>query len=212
MNHKLLATLLSLFVAGCATTPRELVAELKPPKLPAVPITLPTTACTFVPTPLGDIEKCVLGGVFRLEKENAHGLFYLGDLPSVYTRLGDGSVTLAPGGIWIPRISTELPRPYTYPGQGVIRGKSLADLEQARVANNPSATPTNLTSVAPELAIQNASSLGSPVQAGVAAGIATAVVLALADGGELEPIFSREPKTEAFVATIRQYFINRAPQ
>jgi hypothetical protein len=187
---------------GCAGHPQ--LANLKQRETPAEPVVLPSNICTNFTGAFGkDAEACVLAGTYRIEKENALGQLFRGDLPSVYWKIGD-DVTLVHGGIWLPRDSGVAPRIYFYQTAGFIKGKSVAEVENARVAM-ASKAPVDSTQVATTVAIQNIPTNATPVQAGLGAGIATGIVSALI-GDEPLPGLYGEPKSPLFVESIRRYF------
>ena len=188
---------------GCAAPPQ--LADLKTPQAKAAPVSLASNLCTKISGVLGnEAEVCVLSGSFFLEKENALGQLYLGSQPSVYWKVGD-DVVLYQGGIWLPRDGAQAPRVYFYPTGGMIRGKSIAEIERARTASAPTPSQGGASQVAVSAAIQNPPATATPAQAGVGAGIAAGIVGSLTSGPP-EPMIYGEPKTPAFTEAVRQAF------
>jgi hypothetical protein len=156
-----------------------------------------------------EAEVHLLPGTYRLEKENATGQFYLGDLHSVWWMLGS-DLALLRGGVWMPTDSSKSPRIYFYYGYQEIRAKTLADaLSQRReLATKGSPVRDGSIDAATAVALQSAPPTMSPLQAGVGAGIAAGLVGALADFDS--PVLYQPPTNEQFKTMIDGVF--RAPQ
>ena len=96
-----------------------------------------------------------------------------------------------------------------YQTAGTIRGRSVAEIESARLSAAPKAS-SDSSQVATSIAIQNTPANATPMQAGLGAGIASGIVAAFTSG-EAEPSLYGEPKSAAFVESIRQYFSAERP-
>jgi hypothetical protein len=202
----LLAGSVCSLVLGCASPPE--ISNLQKTTSPRI-VDLETDASYKFPGAFGkEAEVHLLSGTYRLEKENAAGQFYLGDLHSVWWMLGS-DLALLRGGVWMPRDSSKSPRIYFYYGYQEIRAKTLADaLSQRReLATKGSSVREGGTDTAIAIALQSTPAAMPPLQVGVGAGIAAGLVGALADFES--PILYQPPTSERFKTVIDGVF--RAP-
>lgn len=149
-----------------------------------------------------------MAGKYQIEKENAAGYLFQGDLPSVYWRR-EQDILLVNGGIWLPRDKATAPRIYFYRGPWQIKGKTVEDVERARVAvlaKRLSAIGDDRQSVT-SAAIQNTPASLSPIHAGVAAGLAEGIVAVIEANHSSQPLLHGEPRSAAFIASVRQTFV-----
>ncbi|QNK66992.1 hypothetical protein [Variovorax sp. PAMC26660] len=203
----LLACAICSLGLGCAAPPE--VSSLQKATSPRI-VNLEADASYKFSGAFGkEAEVHLLPGTYRLEKENASGQFYLGDLHSVWWMLGS-DLALLRGGVWMPTDSSKSPRIYFYYGYQEIRAKTLADaLSQRReLATKGSPVRDGSIDAATAVALQSAPPTMSPLQAGVGAGIAAGLVGALADFDS--PVLYQPPTNEQFKTVIDGVF--RAPQ
>ena len=201
-----------LVFSGCATQPH--IENLKPPQSTREPVALTENLCmTFVGAFGKDAEVCLMSGTYRLDKENTLGQFFLGDLPSVYWKLGRlDEFVLVKGGVWVPRNTATLPRIFYYPGAPASgRASTVAELEAKRTSTQ-GAKPTSDTLVLDTMIQRSTPANATPLQAGVGGAVAMLVVTALASG-EPQPLLYPEPKTSPSVESIQNLFssLRKAP-
>jgi hypothetical protein len=161
---------------------------------------------TFVGALGKDAEACLMAGTYRLDKENTLGQFFLGDLPSVYWKLGRlDEFVLVKGGVWVPRDTATLPRIFYYPGAPAsVKASTVAELEAKRTSTQSTKPPSD-TLVLDTVIQRSTPANATPIQAGVSGALAMLIVTALASG-EPQPLLFPEPKTSPSVESIQNLF------
>jgi hypothetical protein len=196
------ATLAFASLTGCATSPA--LDSLEDPKSPSEPISIQTDTCYEFAGAFGKTaQTCIMDGTYRLHKQNALGKFYLGDSLSVYWKTGDDYV-LVRGGIWLPNNVATSPRVFFYLTSDPPIARTVGELRQLRDAAAPGTPKSESTDAITPLAIRNTPSTLSPAKAGVAAGLASVVLSAMAEGGDAIPRIYPEPSTPEFALKIRK--------
>ncbi|MFZ6720307.1 hypothetical protein [Undibacterium sp. Ji49W] len=163
------ATVIVTMVA-CATPP--VIADLKPPKNNAPPIELKENLSYTVIGAFGKESTIgILHGPYRLHLENSIGKYYIGQLPSVWWKLGD-DIIFAYGGIWIPNDSSLMPFFYFTPSRIAYSAKTFGEAIAKREKAPLAFEAKNEDSTAIQaLAMRSTPANMSPVQAGIAGGI-----------------------------------------
>ncbi|BBB66592.1 hypothetical protein UNDYM_2339 [Undibacterium sp. YM2] len=157
-------------MAGCATPPVS--ADLKPPQNNAPPIELKENLSYTVIGAFGKESTVgILQGTYRLHLENSIGKYYIGQLPSVWWKLGN-EIILAYGGIWIPNDLSLMPFIYYTPSRIAYSSKSFGEAIAKREKAPLAFEATNEDSTAVQALVMRSTPANmSPVQAGIAGGI-----------------------------------------
>lgn len=117
------------------------------------------------------------------------------------------------GGLWIPLAnSSASPRAFILVSSRSFVGDTLPEALAARDAAMASGkTPVDPSSGITEVAISSMPQSASPVQAGIATGLATGIVLAFVNPEDSAPMLYNPPLDSNFADAVRKAFVLREP-
>ena len=168
MRTLLACILASILSSACVNIPKEL-SELQPTRSSGT-LTLseawPVTKTLYLSR-----------GTYVAESENSFGVLFRAKGYPVVVAVRENQVFAYPGGIWLPKTEGQ-PRIFLVMGDGRI----YPTLDSALASGSPPSVPgVDTNSVNAAILAMPGTQVGTPLQAGVAAGASMALVGAIAD-------------------------------
>jgi hypothetical protein len=192
---------LLVLLTGCAANPKYQAIKTGLKKVPrsAEVVTVSSHLSYRFMGALGKVGQVnLLPGTYHLEWENELGRLYAGERYCVWWKLGGDDFVLVPGGVWVPRDPSDIPRFYYYMGHGQVVGKSLDEV----VSKQPSPVLTDPAAAVSDVAVNtivNSPMRISPVAAGLGAGIAAGLIAGMIGEADHIAVYG-EPLPESVAA------------